>query len=378
MDKKHFLNLTDRYLANQANPQEILLVEEYLKRMEKKGKSLDAPDLDGRSLKSVLMKTISQPDEKHGYSIKWLIAAASIVIISAIGLFLHTNKAPFPQNIPNSKIACEGKIKPGGNKAILTLSNGSTINLDATSNGVILKQHGLEIKKDKDGHLIYTASAPDAKAVNEEITYNTIETPKGGQYQVRLPDGTNVWLNASSSLKFPTQFKGRQRNVELTGEAYFEVTKDEEKPFKVITNRQVIEVFGTHFNVNAYEDEEFAKTTLLEGSVKVSRQNRSILLKPGQQCVIKGNYFDVSAVNVNTIVDWKNGHFIFRQDDIRGIMRKLARWYNIDVEYAGKLEGLNFTGNVSRSKSLDEILRVLTLTGDVKFKIEGRRVTVMP
>ncbi len=378
MEKKHFLNLTDRYLTNQANTQEILLVEEYLQRMEKKGRSLDAPDLDGRSLKSVLMKAISKPDEKHGHRLKWLIAAASIVIISAIGLFLHTHKAPFPKNISNPGVASKAKIKPGGNKAILTLSNGSTINLDATSNGVILKQHGLEIKKDKDGHLIYTASAPDAKAIIEEITYNTIETPMGGQYQVHLPDGTNVWLNASSSLKFPTQFKGRQRNVELAGEAYFEVTRDEEKPFKVITNRQVIEVLGTHFNVNAYEDEDFAKTTLLEGSVKVSKQDRSVLLKPGQQSVIKGNYIEVNAVNVNTIVDWKNGRFIFKQEDIRGIMRKLARWYNIDVEYAGKLEGLNFTGNVSRSKNLDEILRVLTLTGDVKFKTEGRRITVMP
>lgn len=378
MDKIHFLNLIDRYLANQASPQEIVLVEEYFQRMEKKGESLDPSGSDGLVLKSVLMRIISQPDQKYGYNLKWLVAAASIVIISALGLFMYSSKTPFPQNIPSHKIACEGKIKPGGNRAILTLSNGSTINLDATSSGVILKEHGLEIKKDKDGHLIYTASAPDIKSIEDEITYNTIETPMGGQYQVHLPDGTNVWLNASSSLKFPTQFRGRQRDVELTGEAYFEVAKDKAKPFKVITGRQIIEVFGTHFNVNAYEDEEFTKTTLLEGSVKVSGQDQSILLKPGQQCLIKDNYFEVRFVNVNTIVDWKNGHFIFRQDDIRGIMRKLARWYNIDVQYVGKLEGLNFTGKVSRSKNLDEILRVLTLTGDVKFKVEGRRVTVMP
>nr|WP_068889495.1 FecR family protein [Pedobacter panaciterrae] len=378
MDKIQFLNLIDRYLDNQANPQEILLVEEYFQRMEKKGESLASPDTDGRSLKSVLMKTISQPDKKRGYRLKWLIAAASIIIVATLGLLLEHNKSPFPQHIPNHKIACADKIKPGGNKAILTLSNGSSIDLDVTANGVILKQQGLEIKKDKDGHLIYTASAPEAKAIETEITYNTIETPVGGQYQLHLPDGTNVWLNASSSLKFPTQFTGKQRDVELVGEAYFEVAKDKERPFKVITGKQVIEVLGTHFNVNTYDDEEFTKTTLLEGSVKISKQNQSVLLKPGQQCVLKNNYFEIRSVNTNTVVDWKNGYFIFRQDNIRGIMRKLARWYNIDIEYAGKLEGLNFTGKVSRTKNLDEILRVLTLTGDVKFKVEGRRVTVMP
>lgn len=393
MDKNNFLILIDRYLANEARPAEIRLVEEYYERMDRKGAALNFLEPDGMALKSAIMDRIREeaakedgvqeevakernPKVKHAAF--WFSIAASILVIAGLLRFEHQDAAPVLNTHKPSKATTSAIIKPGGNKARLTLSDGSIVNLDDAGNGIVAKQAGLIIKKDRDGQLIYTAVEANKQPENAPVPYNTIETPKGGQYQVRLPDGTDVWLNAASSLKYPAHFNGAERMVMLSGEAYFEVSKMKNKPFKVITKGEVIEVFGTHFNVNAYEDEAITRTTLLEGSVKVSHGNHSAVLKPGQQCGMENGTFQVKMVKLKGIIDWKNGYFLFKEDNIYEIMRKLSRWYNIDPEYIGKLDQLNFSGKISRTKDLSEVLKVLTLTGDVKFKVEGRRVTVMP
>ncbi|ALL06192.1 hypothetical protein AQ505_12245 [Pedobacter sp. PACM 27299] len=383
MDKHNFLILIDRYLANESSPAEIRLLEEYYERMDRKGAAKNFQEPDGIALKAAIMQSIKQePVNEHhpkvSYTRFWLGAAASILVIIGIARFINHRPDPTANQLNIPEVACSKVITPGGNKARLTLSDGSILDLDHIADGVVAKQAGLTIKKDRDGQLIYVVAAGNQEPDNGQIHYHTIETPIGGQYQVRLPDGTAVWLNASSSLKYPAQFTGTERKVMLSGEAYFEVSKMKDKPFKVVTDREIVEVYGTHFNVNAYEDERVTRTTLLEGSVKVSHGNYSALLKPGQQCGMENGAFQIKTVKLKGIVDWKNGYFLFKEDKIYEIMRKLSRWYNIDPEYIGKLDDLNFSGKISRTKNLNEVLKVLALTGDVKFKVEGRRVTVMP
>ncbi|MCX2449769.1 FecR domain-containing protein [Pedobacter sp. PLR] len=380
MDKNTFLILIDRYLNDEASPGESRLLEEYYERMDDKGAALNFPEPDGIALKSVIMQSIKEERviPRNTSYVTWFSIAASIFVIIGVFSFLYHRPDTAINKPAAPKSACVTVIKPGGNKARLTLSDGSVINLDDAGDGILAKQAGFTIKKDREGQLVYTATDNGNAPEKGQITYNLIETPKGGQYQIHLPDGTNVWLNSSSSLKYPAQFAGAERKVMLDGEAYFEVAKRKSQPFKVITNKEEVEVYGTHFNVNAYEDESFIRTTLLEGSVKVTRGNHSTMLKPGQQCLMDQGAFQVRMVNTNSIIDWKNGYFLFKETSIQDIMRKLSRWYDIDPEYHGKLDGLNFSGKISRSKDLSEVLKVLTLTGDVKFKVEGRRVSVMP
>ena len=383
MDKHNFLILITRYLANESSPAEIRLVEEYYERMDRKGAEMSFQEPDGVALKSAIMESIKQEtvNERHPKlrsAALWLGVAASILVIVGLALFENHTSNPTSDQPNTSEIACSTVITPGGNKARLTLSDGSIVDLDHVADGIVAKQEGLIIKKDGNGQLIYTVLAADQQPENGQINYNTIETPIGGQYQVRLPDGTAVWLNASSSLKYPAQFTGSERKVMLSGEAYFEVSKMKDRPFKVLTDKEVVEVYGTHFNVNAYKDEMVTRTTLLEGSVKVSHGNYSAMLKPGQQCGMENGIFQIKTVKLKGIIDWKNGYFLFKEDNIYQIMRKLSRWYNLEPEYIGKLDHLNFSGKISRTKNLAEVLKVLTLTGDVKFKVEGRRVTVMP
>lgn len=320
-----------------------------------------------------------QRSTKFKYS---FLAAAALFLASGAALYVSSTKSAVHKLKKASQIA--SVIKPGGNKATLTLANGKKISLTDINSGEIAEQSGICVTKTTDGQLIYTVKNPAAAGLaKNEIQFNTIETPIGGQYQINLPDGTKVWLNASSSLKYPTQFTGNQRKVELTGEGYFEVSKDKKRPFTVITEQQQVQVLGTHFNVNAYKDEQAIKTTLLEGSVKVSKtaepQNasNSKLLNPGQQATLKQASFKVDQVDINNVVAWKNGYFTFGDEDLEVSMRKLSRWYNVDIIYQGKFDNISFGGAISRSKSLAEVIKILELTRKMKFKIEGRRVIVM-
>ncbi|HMF72741.1 MAG TPA: FecR domain-containing protein, partial [Flavitalea sp.] len=270
----------------------------------------------------------------------------------------------------------ENSIATGSNKASLTLSDGTTIVLDDAANGLLTTQAGIKISKTTDGQLKYDASRPQPSHANG---FNTIHTPRGGQYQVVLPDGSSVWLNAASSLKFPTVFSGNERKVELTGEAYFEVAKNKVKPFIVASGNQTLEVLGTHFNVNAYQDDGKIRTTLLEGSIKVShtQTNAFSLLVPGQQAELRKE-IKVTKVDVKQSIAWKNGYFVFASENIQTLMQKIARWYDVDVEYEGRVTTEGFVGSISRFEDVSEVLHMLQLTGMVHFKIVGRKIIVSP
>lgn len=307
-----------------------------------------------------------------------IAAAASIVLCVGLGFYFRSFKSGIIST--KKQIAKYKDIAPGGNKAILTLANGAKISLSDATNGVLAKQSGIVISKAADGQLIYQVSAAKDGTANMP-SYNTIETPKGGQYQIILPDGTRVWLNATSSLKFPTNFSTfNKREVELKGEAYFEVYKVKNQPFIVSSNRQQVEVLGTHFNINSYDDEPEIKTTLQEGTVRIHNQtSQEFILKPGQQAQLNRNgSIAIKEVDVAENLAWKNGMTRFANEDIQTIMRMISRWYNVDVVYEGKIPEVRFGGSVSRAMNISEILRVLELTDAVHFKVEGRRVTVMP
>ncbi|MGO4290626.1 FecR family protein [Chitinophaga sp. RAB17] len=268
-------------------------------------------------------------------------------------------------------------IIPGGNKAVLTLADGSTIVLDSARDGALGSQGNTRIIKLDSGRLAYTANQGDANAAPQ---YNTISTPRGGQYQVVLPDGSQVWLNAASSLRFPVAFTGNDRTVTLTGEAYFEVAKNADKPFIVRTRGMQVNVLGTHFNVMAYPDEGRVKTTLVEGAVSVSQGNATSLIQPGQQASINdaGTTFMISKPDIEDVMAWKEGEFRFRKTDISMIMRQIARWYDVDIEYKGDLSGIKLYGSMTRKENAAQLLELLEQTGMVHFSTNGNKITVMP
>ncbi|SEN58243.1 protein of unknown function [Mucilaginibacter gossypiicola] len=303
---------------------------------------------------------------------KLIAVAAAILLFITIGIVFRNNLVK-EQTITNNT----NKITPGGNKAILTLANGSQIVLESAKKGVLANQQNIIVNKTADGKLVYDASQKQQDNAGLQSGYNTISTPNGGQYQVVLPDGTMVWLNAASSLKFPVAFTGKERNVELTGEGYFEVAKNKAMPFRVTVNHSTVEVLGTHFNIMGYAEEKSTNTTLLEGSVKIISGNNQKLIVPGEQARVNGE-IEVAKVNAAQAVEWKNGNFNFSHENIETIMRKVARWYNVSVQYQGAITNEGFVGTVPRSENITEVLNALELTGLVHFKIIERRVIVMP
>lgn len=298
-----------------------------------------------------------------------IAVAASVIICMAIGLIYYQDKPNKQDDI--------AKIIPGSNKAILTLSDGKKINLNDVSKGTLATQSGITITKAADGQLIYTIAKIRG---NKEAEFNTIQTPRGGQYQVILPDGTKVWLNASSTLTFPTFFVASERKVKLVGEAYFEVMHNKTSQFKVVSGNQFVTVLGTHFNISAYPDDHQVMTTLLQGKVKVQLNDNEVFeeLNPGQQSILTGRTFKVRNVENDDAIAWKNNLFVFDNEELGSIMRKIARWYDVDVVCPPELEKMPFYGSVSRSKNIEQALRIMELTGTVHFKVEGRRITVMP
>jgi transmembrane sensor len=322
----------------------------------------------------ILRRLRSKIYKRRNLSMRYLSAAAAVLLALGSGILFNSKSRITTQKVVKNNKA-EIIILPGSNKAVLTLSDGSHIDLDDSKKGLLCKQGNVKVGKLGNGKLVYQPLGSTDKVV----IYNTITTPRGGQYQVVLSDGTKVWLNAASALKFPATFTGKARRVELNGEAYFEVAKNKNMPFKVILNKMAIEVLGTHFNVNAYADENEVKTTLLEGAVKLSSGNAVSLLKPGQQAVFGNkNLFNIGEVDVQEAIAWKNGYFIFDNDNIEGIMRKVSRWYDVEVDYTGKIDEGAYGGTISRFKSVSGVLKSLELTGTVHFKMQGRRITVMP
>lgn len=299
-------------------------------------------------------------------------AAIISLVVLAIVLFKDQKRIDKKANI----IAREQDILPGGNKATLTLADGTSIVLDEAKNGELAHQMSTVISKSKDGQLKYQTSNVDSDASTHLM--NTIATPRGGQFQLILSDGTKVWLNAISSLKYPAEFKGQKRSVELTGEAYFEVAKNREKPFVVNIGKAKVEVLGTHFNIMAYHDEKNTAITLLEGTVKVSANEiaKGKVLSPGQQASIgKDDFISVDRVNVDQSVAWKNGYFQFNRNNIHDVMKQLSRWYDIDVEFEKDMPRYELVGRIRRSVNLSQVLKILNYS-NVKFHLEGKKIII--
>lgn len=307
---------------------------------------------------------------------RWAAAAAVAVLLSVAAWQWLQKPVTTPDHGSIASLPYKKDIAPGGNRAILTLADGTQVPLDSAGTGNLAQQGNTNIIKLDSGRLAYrTAAGPAATTV----LYNTISTPRGGQFRIALPDGTQVWLNASSSLRYPTAFTGRERRVELSGEAYFEVAKNAAMPFRVGSKEIEVEVLGTHFNVMAYDDEEVLKTTLLEGAVKVNRNGNSLRLLPGQQArVHKAGDMDVlQHANTEEAVAWKNGFIQFEGQDIKAAMRMLARWYNVDVTYNGAVPA-HFRGIIPRNVPISQVLKMMELTEEVHFTIEGNRIIVSP
>lgn len=302
-----------------------------------------------------------------------LTAAAAVTGLVILFSSIYRNNAKLQPAAP--KTLAENKVTPGSNKAILTLADGSTITLDSAGAGSLTTKNGVTIKQVQNGLIEYN----DRTGTNA-TSWSTISTPTGGQYQIVLEDGTKAWLNATSSLRFPTTFRNNERTVEISGEVYFEIAKDDTKPFKVNFNGNTITVLGTHFNVMAYKDETKSKVTLLQGAVKVNNRSGEQLLRPGMQAQISDSMSQIttSKANLEEAIAWKNGYFTFDHENIQSIMRKLARWYDVRVNYQGDMNGKIFSGTISRFDNISEVLSMIELTGTIHFKIEGRELTVLP
>lgn len=384
MTEAQYFLLCEKYLQGLCTPKEIILLDAYQRDNELD--KIDISDEDksriGEVLKNRIHESMNTSVRKPFYIGLWSWkTAAAIAAILLVTVYFAKNRFE-SEKLKTSLLAINKKsaqvndILPGSINAVLTLSNGESITLDGSKNGVISKHGNTEISKSGNG-LIVSANQ-SGKNLNNEIL-NKITIPRGGKYDVTLPDGTRVWLNSSSSLSFPTSFVGKEREVLLTGEAYFEVAKNKNKPFIVnVAGKQEVEVLGTHFNITAFDDDRDINTTLLEGSVKVKYNDTDVLIKPGQMAV---NNFQkklrVVDADIEEVMAWKNDMFIFNNENIASIMKKISRWYNVDVEFKGNTSGINFDGNYSRSKGLKSLLKNIELTDQVHFVIVERRITVI-
>lgn len=297
--------------------------------------------------------------------------AAIILLVAGTGWFFYQRSGNPISNQESTATLIED-FKPGSNKAVLTLAGGKQIILTGAKNGQLATESGTAINKTTDGEIIYNAG----ESRNATPLYNTMTTPRGGQYHLTLADGTVAWLNAASSITYPVAFAGKQREVEITGEVYFQVAHNAAKPFMVKSGDQTVQVLGTHFNINAYNNEGAIKTTLLEGSVAISSGSKRQVLKPGQQATLKGQNLVVAEADVTEAVAWKDGYFQFIDTDIETIMRQISRWYDVDVVFEGPVTKETFTGRISRFRNISEALKIVQSSNGVHLTYSGRRIMV--
>lgn len=318
-------------------------------------------------------KTPKKPAFKILQLMNYKVAAVAAIVLVILATyffnFYTTDKIHNP-------VVYSDDVAPGKIRATLTLSNGKKIILGAENDGILAEEAGISISKTKDGQLEYSISG---ETNGDRLNMNTLSTAVGETYILNLPDRSKVYLNAASSLTYPSSFSGsKTRRVELLGEGYFEVAKDKTHPFVVESRGQQVEVLGTHFNINAYQNEPAMKTTLIEGAVKVSDTSgkQSIFLKPGQQSVLTEGIFKMTTVDPELAVAWKNNEFTFENESIENIMRKVERWYNVEVIYVGSKPTEKYVGGVSRFDKVSKVLQALEFSGGVHFKVEGRKIFV--
>ncbi|MBC9914291.1 FecR domain-containing protein [Chitinophaga varians] len=385
--KDNIHQLIEKYLDGSITPaEEAILMAWYQEHnqtdIEWLSENEDEEEQVRQRMLTRLSRQINIPEVPPARNRRWmyLSAAASVLLLLGFAGYYYFMQLGPPAQPANAALALTD-IRPGGNKAILTLDNGDKLVLEEAKSGVISHQGNTSVNKTDSGQLSYQVTDNGASAV----VYNTLTTPYGGQYQITLQDGTKVWLNAGSSLRFPVSFSGNERNVALTGEAYFEVAKDKSRPFLVTTSTgsatpMTVRVLGTHFNINAYPDEQQNTVTLLEGAVKVDYGPSNALLAPGREVTLNKTTGKLLTAGADTesATAWKNGYFIFDNEKIESIMRQISRWYDVEISYQGDVSRKAIGGSLSRSKNVSEVLNMLELTGTVHFKTNGRRITVMP
>lgn len=388
------INLIEKYLKGKCTPEERAKVEQWYEEYAAEDRDFYLDDDDRfkdaaeRSLSVIREKmassTLATKEEsvvarENGRNIIfWRLAAAVAFVCLSTCLYLYTRPVTDLQPLSKVQDPPLDDVPPGGNNAVLTLANGKRISLNQAQVGLLAEEGNTAVSKKGNGELTYHTGESLEK--NIEPQFNTLTTPEGGQYHVVLADGTKVWLNALSSLRFPTSFSGKTRNVELIGEAYFEIAKNRAMPFNVkMPNGAEVRVTGTHFNAMAYEDENNISAILVEGAIQMANQSNLAILKPGQQAVLhkQTGMIEVSTADKEAAMAWKNGYFLFNGENIRSIMRKLTRWYGVEVLYEGPMGDKDFSGMVSRYKNVSEVLKMLELTGIIRFKIVGRRIYVM-
>jgi ferric-dicitrate binding protein FerR (iron transport regulator) len=376
MDRSRIATLVEKYIDGTASPQEETELREWYRDANEGDIEWPATGHEGRDqLRSRIFGEIRSRTGGKTQKIRyWPRIAAAVAVLACLslgGYFLFRGRSLAPA----SGVAASA-IPPGTSGATLILSNGQAITMGRAAAGRIAIQGETALNKQNDSLLVYQGSQRGAP-VSRDIGYNTLETSRGHQFQVVLPDGTKVWLNAVSSLRYPTAFTGTSRTVELHGEAYFEVVHHAARPFRVVTRGQVVQDIGTHFNINAYDDDSIVRTTLLEGAARVmlSSDNESRVLHPGEQA-LADRKIQVRKVDTLEAVGWKNGQFIFRSTPLNQIMRQISRWYDVDIVYQSDLTGKSVWGSVSRYANVSEVLDMIELTGVAHFKTQGREIIV--
>lgn len=373
--------LLQKYLEGHCDAKEIAIVESWYNARGEKNEAFDSSE-DLGIVQELIWKDVvklSPAPKRWLLRPKHIVAAASLILLSGLAIWFYI----FQQEQRSKGLVFThiNDIKPGGNRAILTLDDGSTINLSDAQSGVVIDENKLTYN---DGTEVLNSVDGSSKPA-KKMRLLKANTPRGGQYQVVLPDGSTVWLNAVSELKFPSTFTGSvDRKVELSGEAYFEIAKDKAHPFIVISKGQEVKVLGTHFNIHGYEDEGNTKTTVLEGSVSVAvlsdahhEDVSNLILRPNQQAVLSGyKSLTVKEVDAANVASWKNGKFTFNSEALGSIMKQAERWYDVQVVFLDDVKNLKLTGSISRFEKISGLLKTLEATNEVKFVVEGNRVFV--
>lgn len=386
------VNLLLKYYHEKTSPEENQLLQQWLdqseenklflekiinqENLQKELQIFDSLEMNA-AWQKVAAKTTKQERTISFWTspnlLKYAASIGLITLITVVTLLQKDKKTNQFDLVTRRTQLIQQDILPTGNKATLTFADGSFVVLQDLKNGIIKEYNGTRVIK-QDEQIIFELNK---NTPTDKVGKNLLSTQNGVQYKIVLTDGSKIWLNAASSLSFPTAFTKKERVVELKGEGYFEVAKNKSKPFKVKTNKAMVTVLGTHFNIMAYLNEKTINTTLLEGSVKVITGNRSKLLVPGQQAQVNDN-IEISEVDLEETVAWKNGNFQFNNTELGMIMRQIERWYNVKVDYKGKVMDKHFTGVISRNIGITKVLEMLELSGGLNFKMEGRRIIVSP
>lgn len=385
--------LFDRYMRGNITPTEerelmelALLTENEPELLSLMDRQWDNPKgnraLDDVTSDKILERLLKNQTSRPLFLLWWkrVAVAASIILVLGLGVYFGFFNAGNKDEKPSTEISKTNDVEPPQtNRAMITLIDGSTVYLDSTGDGPLAMQGNIKLVKLANGKISYEATSPQPLSEGEGLRYNTLSNPRGSKViDMVLADGSHVWLNAGSSVTYPVVFAGNERKIAITGEAYFEVSGDKSRPFKVSKGDMTVEVLGTHFNVNAYDDEKDIKVTLLEGSVRISRDQKVLRIKPGQQALVTVDNITLNNnPGLEAVMAWKNGRFEFVDTDIEQVMREISRWYDLEVIYEAIPGNAIVAGGISRSADVSKVLKILETSEAIRFRIEGKKVYVI-